>query len=64
MHVAARQQGLRLVRDNRDLLLVGLALLHGVLLVLWPGMILIALGIWWNSNTISHYFIHRPCFFF
>ena len=25
-------------------------------------MILIALGIWWNAQTISHHFIHRPFF--
>ncbi|HEV8129971.1 MAG TPA: fatty acid desaturase [Acidobacteriota bacterium] len=23
---------------------------------------IIALGIWWNSNTVSHYFIHKPFF--
>jgi hypothetical protein len=22
----------------------------------------VALGLWWNSNTIAHYFIHRPFF--
>jgi hypothetical protein len=24
--------------------------------------LVIALGVWWNSNTISHHFIHRPFF--
>jgi fatty acid desaturase len=45
-----------------DALFVGLALLHGVLLVLMPSVPLIALGLWWNANTISHNFIHRPFF--
>ena len=45
-----------------DGILVGLAGLHGVLLLLWPGMLLVGLGLWWNANTISHYFIHRPFF--
>ena len=25
-------------------------------------MALIAIGLWWNANTISHNFIHRPFF--
>ena len=25
-------------------------------------MLLIALGVWWNANTIAHHFIHRPFF--
>jgi len=45
-----------------DALLISLALLHGVLLVLVPSIWLIALGLWWNSNTISHNFIHLPFF--
>jgi hypothetical protein len=42
--------------------LVSLALLHGLVLLLWPSPLLIALGIWWNSNTIAHYFVHLPFF--
>src|SRR4030095_704348 len=45
-----------------DALLVGLALLHGALLVLMPSVPLIALGLWWNANTISHNFVHLPFF--
>ena len=45
-----------------DALLVGLALLHGALLVLAPSVPLIALGLWWNANTISHNFVHLPFF--
>ena len=36
--------------------------LHGLLLVAWPTLPVIALGVWWNSNTIAHNFIHRPFF--
>jgi hypothetical protein len=45
-----------------DALLVGLAGLHGVLLLLVPSVGLVAIGLWWNANTISHNFIHRPFF--
>jgi len=45
-----------------DALLVGLAVLHGALLVLVPSVPLVALGLWWNANTVSHNFIHLPFF--
>jgi hypothetical protein len=45
-----------------DALLVALAAGQGVLLVLIPAAPVIALGLWWNSNTIAHNFIHRPFF--
>jgi hypothetical protein len=45
-----------------DALLVGLALLQGALLVLTPSVPLVALGMWWNANTISHNFMHLPFF--
>ena len=45
-----------------DALLAGLALAHGLLLVLVPSVPLVALGMWWNANTISHNFIHLPFF--
>jgi hypothetical protein len=27
-----------------------------------PAVLAIAIGIWWNANTVSHIFIHRPFF--
>jgi hypothetical protein len=39
-----------------------LAAAHGVALVAWPVAPVIALGVWWSSNTIAHNFIHRPFF--
>lgn len=45
-----------------DALLVALALLHGGLLAARPSIALIAVGLWWNANTISHNFVHRPFF--
>jgi len=45
-----------------DALLIGLAAVHGLALAAWPDIPIIALGIWWNSNTIAHNFIHRPFF--
>ncbi len=42
-----------------DVLLVALALGHGALLLAWASIPLIAIGLWWNANTIAHNFIHR-----
>jgi hypothetical protein len=42
--------------------LLALAGLHGVVLAAWPALPVIAIGVWWNSNTIAHNFIHRPFF--
>ena len=49
-------------RASWDALPVGLALAHGALLLAWPSIPLVAVGLWWNANTISHHFIHRPFF--
>lgn len=38
------------------------ALAHGVLLLTLPSIPVIAIGLWWNANTVSHQFIHRPFF--
>jgi hypothetical protein len=45
-----------------DLVLVALAGAHAVVLMAAPTAPVIAIGLWWNANTISHYFIHRPFF--
>lgn len=45
-----------------DVVLVLLALCHGLLLRAMPVLPVIALGVWWNSNTIAHNFVHRPFF--
>jgi hypothetical protein len=45
-----------------DALLIGMAVLHGALLLLVPSVPLVALGLWWNANTVSHNFIHLPFF--
>ena len=46
----------------RDSLLVALAILQGVTIAVFPAAPVIALGVWWNSNTIAHNFLHRPFF--
>lgn len=48
--------------SRRDAILVTLAIAHGLILLLWPVAPVIAVGVWWNSNTIAHNFIHRPFF--
>ena len=51
------------MRTSRwDALMTALAAAQGVLLLAMPTAPAIALGLWWNSNTISHNFIHRPFF--
>jgi len=61
--VAAQGMSRGLLRySNWDALLMGLSVVHLVALVRFPSIPLIALGLWWNSNTISHNFIHLPFF--
>jgi hypothetical protein len=47
---------------SRDAPLLALAGLHGLFLAAWPTLPVIGVGVWWNSNTIAHNFIHRPFF--
>ncbi len=54
--------GPRLLRDRRDAALVLVALLLPGAVVLVPLAPVVAVGVWWGSNTVSHYFIHRPFF--
>jgi hypothetical protein len=48
--------------SHRDGILVALAVAHALVLAVLPIVPIIALGVWWNSNTIAHNFIHRPFF--
>lgn len=48
--------------SRHDAWLVALALGHAALLVGWPSVAVVSVGIWWNSNTISHHFIHNAFF--
>ena len=41
---------------------VALSIVHACALVFVPSIPLIAIGLWWNANTIAHNFIHRPFF--
>lgn len=43
-------------------MLVALSFAHAGLLIAFPSSPLIALGLWWNANTISHNFVHLPFF--
>lgn len=59
----ASAAALQLFRHSRwDALFVVIAGLHGAVLAAGPGALVIALGVWWGSNTVSHDFIHRPFF--
>ncbi|RPI52479.1 MAG: hypothetical protein EHM55_16435 [Acidobacteria bacterium] len=48
--------------STSDAVLVSLSFAHAVVLVATPSIPLIALGLWWNANTVSHNFIHLPFF--
>ncbi len=55
--------GQSILRYSRwDALLIVLAGVHGALLWAAPVAPVIALGLWWNSNTIAHNLIHTPFF--
>jgi Fatty acid desaturase len=45
-----------------DGLLILLALAQGWVLAYMPSLPLMAVGVWWNSNTIAHNFLHLPFF--
>ena len=45
-----------------DAVFIALALGHILLIVTTPPWYVIAAALWWNANTISHNFIHRPFF--
>lgn len=45
-----------------DGMLVALSLLQGAAMLAAPSIPLIALGLWWNANTVSHNFVHLPFF--
>ncbi|HJZ98334.1 MAG TPA: fatty acid desaturase [Candidatus Solibacter sp.] len=48
--------------ERWELLMLAIAAAHGWVLLHAPAAPFVALGVWWNSNTISHNFIHRPFF--
>jgi len=61
--VAAHSISRGILRHSRwDALLIVLSLLHPAAILLVPSIPVIAIGLWWNSNTISHNFIHLPFF--
>lgn len=61
--VALRFESKSILRFSAwDAWFVALAGLHGAFLLMFPSALVIALGLWWNANTISHNFIHRPFF--
>src|SRR5262245_60660987 len=45
-----------------DGVFVGLSIVHAVALFFSASIPVIAIGLWWNANTIAHNFIHRPFF--
>ncbi len=48
--------------STRDSAFMALSVVHGLLLVFAPSIASVAVLMWWNANTISHNFIHRPFF--
>lgn len=48
--------------SGRDAALVALAVAHGAILLGTPPAPVVALGLWWGANTVSHNFIHLPFF--
>lgn len=50
------------MRRRQDFVFVLLALAHGAVLSAAPLAPVVAIGVWWNSNTIAHNFVHRSFF--
>lgn len=50
------------LRRPADALLVGGSCLHAAGLLMFPSIPLVAIGLWWNANTVAHNFIHQPFF--
>jgi hypothetical protein len=59
--LAARPTTL-LRHSSWDAVLVALSFAHAAVLGLAPSIPVIALGLWWNANTVAHNFIHTPFF--
>src|SRR5262245_59472639 len=60
---AIRTRAVPLFRfSERDAVFVGLSVVQAAVVIAWPSIALIAIGLWWNANTIAHNFIHRPFF--
>jgi len=52
-----------ILRHSRwDALLIALSLAQPGVLWMFPSIPAIAIGLWWNSNTVAHNFIHLPFF--
>jgi fatty acid desaturase len=50
-------------RSSRsDSVFIALTAAHAAALVFVPSVPVVAVGLWWNANTIAHNFIHRPFF--
>jgi len=52
----------RVLHAPWDAVPVALSGVLGAALLAWPSAPLVALSVWWGSNTIGHLFIHRPFF--
>ena len=48
--------------SNWDAVLIALSVSQPAALWLSPSLPVVAIAIWWNSNTVSHNFIHLPFF--
>ena len=63
MRVAGAFRSPRALRHSpRDGVLIAAAMSHAAFLVTLPSAPVVALGLWWNANTVAHNFIHAPFF--
>jgi len=49
-------------QGSPDAVLVLFAFAHAAVLLVAPTLPVIAVLLWWNSNTVAHYFLHNPFF--
>ena len=63
MASAVRLTTTRVLRYSTwDALFIALSMVHAGVLLAAPSIPVIAIGLWWNANTIAHNFIHLPFF--
>ena len=58
----AARRGAVLRYSEWDAAPIALSLMHGTLLAELPGALVVAVGLWWSSNSVAHWFVHKPFF--
>ena len=58
----AQSRSVGLLRNKPDKWLIGASFIYVVLVIRFPNIWTVGLGVWWLLNTVAHNFIHQPFF--